>query len=187
MSEITAAVERWSAFYFTTAGIAGTLLGLLFVAVSLSLEKVNSARYADLKTIASQAYGSYLLILIFSMTCLIPNATNLSLGGSLLIISATGVGATAYHIRQVGRNPVHPIKYAYIRWPVLMPVLSLINLLSFVCLVGLSLLLLLGQAGVLSILIIPLLILIVAATQTTWDFLTKRRTFEDEQANQTPD
>jgi ABC-type sugar transport system permease subunit len=41
MEDFAAVVQQWNTFYFTIAAVTGTLLGLLFVAISLNIESLR--------------------------------------------------------------------------------------------------------------------------------------------------
>jgi hypothetical protein len=174
MTEFANVVERWETFYFAMAGVSGTLLGLLFVGVSLSVVVIGHEQYADLRSIANQAYINYLYLLLVSLAFLIPDLTATGLGISLLLLSTAGLIGTIQQIRATHQHRQHPLRQAYIRWPVLMPIISLMSLIAFVMLLGVGALLLAAQSLSFDLLVIPLLLLTVAAAQTTWDFLAKR-------------
>lgn len=79
-----ATVEQWHDFYLLTGTAAVTLLGLLFVAMSLHLEIIVREDGRHLRALAGQAFTSYLFVLLLSLLLLAPEAharpTGFSLG-----------------------------------------------------------------------------------------------------------
>jgi hypothetical protein len=79
-------IASWSTFFAVAAGVAATLTGLIFVAVS-----INLSRILDHPGIADRAYESILQMfgpLVVSMLALMPGQSRLLLG---LELAATGL------------------------------------------------------------------------------------------------
>jgi len=81
------AIADWHDFYMLTAGAAATLLGLLFVAVSLNLRLFSDPSQPRLRADASVTFSSYLYLVLISLVIVAPNPDPDSLGWSLLIFS----------------------------------------------------------------------------------------------------
>lgn len=77
-------MESWAAFYEATAAAAATLLGLLFVAVSVHVRAILNAEYANLRRLAEQAFQNYLAVLVLSLLALIPRIATQQFGFSVL-------------------------------------------------------------------------------------------------------
>lgn len=95
----------YHSFFTDTAQVAGTLIGLLFVAVSLAPEKL-SGNDADFQVKAGIAFAALINGLVIGLTALLPGdhlaitATILACGG---ISSAIGLGAISFrhaHLHQ---------------------------------------------------------------------------------------
>jgi hypothetical protein len=88
----------YHSFFTDTAQVAGTLIGLLFVAVSLAPEKLDG-HDADLQIKAGIAFAALINGLVIGLTALLPGdhlaitATILACGG---ISSAIGLGAITF-------------------------------------------------------------------------------------------
>src|ERR1700742_202094 len=80
-------VQPWQQFYEMLGGVAATLLGLLFVAVSLNAERILSAAHEHSRRLAEQAFQNYLAVLVVSLFVEMPGYGPSALGFTLLIMS----------------------------------------------------------------------------------------------------
>lgn len=99
--------EQWHDLFVATAGASAALLGLLFVAVSINLERILA--YKGLPERALETLLLLLSVLVVSIVGLIPAQSSVALGLELLatagvvaaiIIRLPGVGA-----EDMGREP----------------------------------------------------------------------------------
>jgi hypothetical protein len=85
---IAYAAEHWTDFGVATAGAAAALAGLLFVAISINLERI--LQFPSLPHRAAQTVILFALPLIISLLLLVPGQSRGALGGELL-----GIGLVA--------------------------------------------------------------------------------------------
>ncbi|HVW46119.1 MAG TPA: hypothetical protein VHA76_03630 [Solirubrobacterales bacterium] len=78
--------EQWHDLFVAVAGASAALLGLLFVAVSINLERILS--YKGLPERALETLLLLLLVLIVSIFGLIPGQSSLALGLEVLVVAA---------------------------------------------------------------------------------------------------
>jgi hypothetical protein len=64
--------EAWHDFYLMSGTAAVTLVGLLFVALSLHVEVLFRSEHRDLRVLAAEAFQGYLYVLITSLVFLLP-------------------------------------------------------------------------------------------------------------------
>jgi modulator of FtsH protease len=100
--------EQWHDLLVATAGASAALLGLLFVAVSINLERILA--YEGLPERALETLLLLLLVLVVSIVGLIPGQSNVALGLELLVIGAS-VGVfvlrlPAARAEETGKEPV---------------------------------------------------------------------------------
>jgi hypothetical protein len=65
-------MQAWIAFYTALAGASATLLGLLFVSVSVNAQTILGPGHAHLRWLAEQAFQNYLLVLLISLLVFVP-------------------------------------------------------------------------------------------------------------------
>jgi hypothetical protein len=80
-------MNAWHEFYDMIGGASATLLGLLFVSVSLNAEIILGAKNKHSKRLAEQAFQNYMGVLVVSLMVLIPNIADKDFGLSLLCVS----------------------------------------------------------------------------------------------------
>jgi modulator of FtsH protease len=100
--------QAWRDF-FTVAGTAGAaLLGLVLVAISLHVEKVEG--HPLLRNRARGSLQTLGLILVLSLAALVPQITALWFGVVTLVVEAAGLGLLIWGLwianRQAGRLPL---------------------------------------------------------------------------------
>jgi hypothetical protein len=105
MEDRFAALTEWHDFFAAVAGIAATLVGLLFVALALNPAVMADDGPAGLRTWAGQTFHSFLMVLVFALVILIPDTGPLGLGLPLLILGAWGVARVVIDARQVRSDP----------------------------------------------------------------------------------
>src|SRR5580698_10174066 len=76
-------MNAWHEFYDVVAGVAATLLGLLFVSVSLNAEAILGSGNKHSKRLAEQAFQNYLGVLVIALLVLIPGISEKDFGVSL--------------------------------------------------------------------------------------------------------
>ena len=64
--------EAWHDFYLMAGTAAVTLVGLLFVSLSLHVEILFKAEHTDFRELAAQAFQGYLYVLITALAFLLP-------------------------------------------------------------------------------------------------------------------
>jgi len=81
------ALADWTAFYALMGGAAATLLGLLFVAVSVRLNIFHQHEVADVRDFAAFTFGTFLVAIAVAGLAIALHAHRFSLALSLLLVS----------------------------------------------------------------------------------------------------
>jgi hypothetical protein len=91
-------VQEWRDYFIFTGSIGATLLGLLFVAISLNAEEILSGSHRHLRELAGQTFQNFILVVLVSLFFLFPGlkaAWNFVLFG---ILGVYGIGWAAYRL-----------------------------------------------------------------------------------------
>lgn len=80
-------MQNWSGFYATIAAASASLLGLLFVAVSINATESLGPGHEDSRRLAEQGFQNYLAVLVVALLSLMPDISRHTLG--LIMVSVT--------------------------------------------------------------------------------------------------
>ena len=89
------ALAEWTAFYALMGGAAATLLGLLFVAVSVRLNIFHQRQVADVRDFAAFTFGTFLVAIAVAGLAIAPRLHRSTLALSLLLVSIAAFVAIA--------------------------------------------------------------------------------------------
>ncbi|HEV2650000.1 MAG TPA: hypothetical protein VGU69_01980 [Rhizomicrobium sp.] len=95
----------WHDFYQMIGATAATLLGLLFVSVSLNAETIMGPEHVHSRRIAEQAFQSYLALVFVSLMVFFPRISVEGFAQSLLWFAGIFGGWTIIRTVQVVRHP----------------------------------------------------------------------------------
>jgi hypothetical protein len=76
----------WHDFYVTMGTASASLIGLLFVAISLNLDAITGESRDELRAFAEQAFNSFSSVLLIAVFFLIPERDPGVLGGLYLVL-----------------------------------------------------------------------------------------------------
>ena len=105
MDDRFAALAEWHDFFAAVAGVAATLVGLLFVALALNPRVMADKSPAGLRIWAAQTFHDFLTVLIVALILLIPDADAMGLGVPLLILGVWGIVRVVWAARRVRSDP----------------------------------------------------------------------------------
>ena len=96
-------MDEWHDFFLATSAAAGVLTGLVFVGVSINLEKIVSQSGSGLTGRAAEALILLLTVLTVSILLLVPGQSIVLMGGEVLVVGgvvyAWIVSIQALHLR----------------------------------------------------------------------------------------
>lgn len=167
-----ATVESWHDFYMLAGSAAATLLGLLFVAVSLNLRIFTDPKRPELRARAINSFESFVYLVLFALMFLIPDQSPAGLAWPLLIFSVVRLVSVQRVVGRV-RRATRPGVRGYL--------LALAPTISYAVVAVMTAGTLLGHEGLLSFewLIAVVSVLLGSATGNAWDLLI--HAFEDEE------
>ena len=159
-------VGRWHDFYVLVGTAAATLIGLLFVGLSLNIRVIRRDTGVDLQELAGQSGNNFFYVLAVALFFLIPDQTPLGLGLPLLILGLLGLLGTVSHMRKARAQRRMWGKSSIVR-RFTMPIVSLAGLVA-IALSALS-----GETAGVYALVLVIIVLLASATQNAWDLLIK--------------
>jgi hypothetical protein len=97
-------MQAWNQFYEMIGGVAATLLGLLFVSVSLNAELILGSEHKHSRRLAEQAFQNYLAVIVVSLFVVMPGITSVTLGYTLIWVCASWCVWAAVRMSQAARH-----------------------------------------------------------------------------------
>lgn len=159
-------LRDWQTFYFMIGGATATLIGLMFVAVSLGADLPAATDASGISAFVTPMLIHFGSVLALSAVMLVPTFRQMSLGIALVVI---GVLFTIYSLWVRRLFILHPSSENYThsdwKWYVYFPIVGD----GLVILTGLWLLS--GTADGLNLLAVAVVILLVVSVRNTWDLM----------------
>jgi hypothetical protein len=159
-------LQRWHDFYLLVGGAAATLVGLMFLAISLGSQLITPQQTEGLRVFVTPTVIHFIYVLAIAMVSVIPTLTRTPLGMLLVFAGLFSIGRTCAavpYVRQQFREGF--IDRSDWFWYVVTP------LLSYLMLVGTGASLLLGASQALSGLAVATLVLLVSGIRNAWDMV----------------
>jgi hypothetical protein len=169
MDTFAQVVEGWHDFYMMVGTAAATLIGLLFVSLSLNIDVITREGNADLRVLAAQTFTGFLNVVMLAVLFLIPDQVPAGLGLPLLGISGYGLYETVGRFLKTRRARPHGWGRGGVARRFVVPTLC------FVALTVIAVSVLLSHTGGLYWLVPVMILLIVAASRNAWDLLLRLR------------
>jgi hypothetical protein len=163
-------LKDWHDFYVMGGAAAATLLGLLFVALSLNADLILSGKKPQLKYIAEQAFRNYLSILLIAFLMIAPFNSNQVFGQTLMSGVTAATIFTLYRLFAVLRhNRLHSSEIQIQQR--ILPAMIAYGA-TWLCGAQISGLIQIDIAPV-PFIAVAMLILLISATETAWDMLVR--------------
>jgi len=160
------ALHDWQTFYFMVGTASATLIGLMFIAVSLGADLPAATDSNGISAFVTPMLIHFGSVLAISATMLVPTFHITSLGITLLVI---GLIFTAYACWVGWQFIRHPASSNYTRsdwkWYVYFPIVG------DVLVMAMALWLLSGSLESFNLLAVALAILLVVSVRNTWDLM----------------
>ena len=147
-------------------GAAATLLGLLFVSVSMNAEIILGSVHQQSRRLAEQAFQNYLAVLVVGLLVCLPSIGHESLGYTLLSISAVWSGWAAsprQHLAQPHRSATRYVTSCG----------GISYLAGFGMIAYAAVDLVTGKGDQPTYIAVGAMLLLISATIASWELLTK--------------
>jgi uncharacterized membrane protein len=162
-SPLAELLHAWHDFYLLVGTASATLVGLMFVAASIGANLFTEKNREGMRAFISPTVVHFGAILLICIVAAIPSQTWRSLGGVLLVGSATGIIYSARLWVQLFVRRSFDVDVVDRMFYALIPVLGYLLVLTSACL------LLVQSAWSLDVLAAGLIILLLAGLRNGWD------------------
>jgi hypothetical protein len=160
-------LEGWHDFFLLAGTAAVTLVGLLFVAISIHIDALVHPRREALLAVARAVLMSFVMVMVLSLAALMPVAGGRVLGIQCVALGVVGSVMTLLQVRQLGNHDhVHFTRLAA-RRRLLIPVIGYAWLVwGGIGLAG-------RDASAFSQVMFAVVLLLGNALGTSWDLLVR--------------
>ena len=163
-ANVTELLHAWHEFYLLIGTAAGTLIGLMFVAASISASYMTEKHQPGIQSFYTPTVVHFASVLITCVVLLAPLAAT-PLGVVLLAIGLTGLGYASFvWVRMGRRGYTSTIDLVDRFWYALSPVAGHLLLVA-----AAVMLLLVGEDYSLDVLAAAIVLLLLAALRNAWD------------------
>ena len=162
-------IASWHDFYIMVGTAAATLVGLLFVSLSLNSHLITGDENTEARLMAAQTFSNFLSVLMFAVLFLIPDPGRWGLGVPLAFIGSAGLYGTAR--RSVTARHPHPGPSGSLRFARH----GLASALCYLALIVVAVTVMFGHTDGLYWLIPVMLVLIAEASRNAWKLLLQPR------------
>jgi hypothetical protein len=161
-------VQEWQVFYATIAASSATLVGLLFVSMSLNLGMFAGTKNIGLKKLAAQTLTNFLYVIVFALIFLIPRLGPIGLGVPLMCNGFAGLISTVSHLHTVLSHIPRGIsrRDTFVRAAMTLVAFLVLIIVSFLVMVR-------ANADSLNWLVAPMILLLISASLNTWSLLIR--------------
>jgi hypothetical protein len=168
MNNFSEAIKPWETFYVMAGTAAVTLIGLLFISISINIELFRSQWADDLQHFAALTFNCFFYVLMLSIFFLVPGISYLGLGIPILILGILGTMNAVIQQRRSIKNQQKGIG---------VNIASKFNIPigSLVLMILLSIGILLRVEVVLYGFIVIIILLLGSASQNAWALLIEFR------------
>jgi modulator of FtsH protease len=162
-----ATFASWHDFYLTIGAASASLIGLLFVALSLNLDTITETSSEDLRALGEQAFNSFSLVLLIALFFLIPTNDPTTYGIAFMALAIGGAYRMLRRAPVVWRGRQRDRLGEAVVWRFVLPAAALLGLLAS----GVGLVV--SQPSALYWLVAVIIGLLMSAARSSWDLLVK--------------
>ena len=162
-----ATLASWHDFYITMGTASASLIGLLFVALSINLDAITGGSREELRAFAEQAFLSFALVLLIAVVFLIPTNAPDSLGAAFFVLGSVGGVRMLLRAPAIWRGLRRGSLGQMAFWRFILPAAALVGLI--VSAIGF----ILDERSALYWLVFVIIGLLLSAARSSWDLLVR--------------
>lgn len=180
---LSEAILGWQNFYMLAGASAASLIGLLFVSVSMHIDTIASLQKNDaVRALADQTFRNFIIILSFALIFTIPDPTPRGTGIPLLILGLLAFWRTVWLWTKFGRiSKIHILKAEQLLQQLLIP-----NTICYLALICISISLIQGSVDILRWMVLVVIYLTIAALISAWTLMVRLAEVKRDSAPQSP-
>jgi hypothetical protein len=171
MNAFIESIDSWRDFYMLAGSASATLVGLIFVAVTLHIDVIAEAKKSsDIRMLAEEIFINFLIILSFAFIFTVPSDTPQGIGYPLLILGIIRVVHTAaLWLRFIrGRSEGQVFASRKIIGSLLLP-----NTICYLTIIVIGAEVLQGATSYLGWMVMVIVWLIISAVDNTWNLMLR--------------
>ena len=161
------ALTAWIPFFALLGGAVATLIGLLFVAVSINIKVIMKRPVTRAQAILT--FNSFVFLLEISIYALVPQQNQFAFGATLTIFALFNLG--------VGLQQIIPVRRILTRSQINSAALTILPLLIAA---GSGVLIYFGDASMLYVLLAAVITILIASVSAAWSLLVEVGTEDNE-------
>ena len=181
VEDFAAIIDGWHDFYMLAGSAAATLLGLLFVAVSLHIDKIAKTRNSsDVVEFARRTLSNFLVILAVAFIFVIPGQSPYGTGIPLLLLGLVEMWRTAklWKRFEFGSKEERVLGTVQFRSSLLIP-----NTVCYLAQIFISVELLYGNTNYLGWMTMVIIWLLIDASESAWILMLRLAEITQEKLN----
>lgn len=161
-------LQSWQTFYFTTGGASATLVGLMFVALSLGMNLISEVSISSFELFVTPSIFYFVSAMLVSLLMLIPNHAPILLAGIIGVIGLVCLIRTARFAWKLTQIAKQNQDFNIADWlgQVITPVVNYLLLVAVAVCFGIN-----QWSLALTLLWIAVLLLMICGIANTWSLV----------------
>lgn len=168
MTPFAEVLKGWESFYLAVATAAATLMGLLFVAISVNMQILRGPDGLHHRDTAVRTFGDFLFTLMLSLVLLVPNQEPIGLAVALFVLGIARGVALVRPALKARRDAASPSSTAQVVRDYALPLLASAGLIVV------TVRILCGHFGAVVLLVGVVSALLVTACMNAWALLLQQ-------------
>ena len=163
MSPFQEEVKTWTDLFTLAGGASATIIGLLFVAISLRTDIRKAAVTSLDRTVVGHNFFMLLTVLLISIFFMVPNLNQNSLGMSVVITAGIPCYFFTRDLIRSRRDPA--LEHSTLLWCFIMPIIS------FLVTMAIGIAFILNDESEISWFVFVVSMLLIIPTRSSWEVL----------------
>jgi hypothetical protein len=168
-ASFSSTVASWRSFYALSGAASATLIGLIFVAVSLHIDLLGESGAETTLSLARRTFTRFILIVVVGLLFQVPNLSPEGLGIPLLAIGAVDGARTARTARVIIPDVRRHFQLRHVTDRLLIPIV--LPAVGSLGLIAVAATVLAGMTGYLYWMVPIVAVILTSAATNAWDLM----------------